>query len=208
MGLRNARRFHAALGGLPWLAGVIPTALDDEGREWLRSRPEGLTVAMHGVTHRRAGGFDSEFRDMNTVEVAKELRRGLSLLGVPARHFIPPYNALEPQLVEVIRNSDLEVVWGHYDTCPKPPIHHGRHTFVPSFFNLYSATTCSMGPGQAPVIDAVHQFIPGNGFAVITLHLPWELAKSDQNDFNGVRELARVIKDYVVTPDWYAEEAR
>src|SRR5688572_17933391 len=44
VGLELAQRFHRALGGIPYLAGLIPATIrhDDEAQAWLASKPEGM----------------------------------------------------------------------------------------------------------------------------------------------------------------------
>lgn len=207
-GLRHAKRLHEALGGIPWLAGVIPAALDNEGRAWLASRPPGLTVAMHGVTHRRTDGFDSEFRGRTTPDCEGALRRGIDLLGMKTRHFIPPFNCADPELMLALRATGFEAVWGQYSTMITPPSKVQGLTFVPSLFDLYSSTLAGMGPGQEPLVGKINQFLAADGYAVITLHVTWELAKCDQGNFQGVRELCRRLEDRVISPDRYLQEAR
>ncbi len=210
VGLKLAQRFHAALGGLPWLAGVIPSALDDDGYKWLLSGPAGLTVAMHGVTHRKSQGVDSEFRGMTTKQCESLLTEGVERLGLPTSHFIPPFNALEPELTKALKVTGFKTVWGQYEHGMSPPRPMDGLTFVPSYFPLYSATLAPMGADQPPILSQFERggLLRGPGFAVVTLHLPWEAAKCDADDFEGVRELARVAGKLVVSPDDYLREAR
>lgn len=208
-GLVIAKRFHEAFGGLPWIGGVIPEALDDAGRAWLRTAPEGFTIAMHGVTHRRTDGFDSEFRTLSTAQCENLLIAGKALLGVKTRHFIPPFNVADPELIPALERTGFSVIWGQYEQAPVPPRPHGTSLrYVPSFFPLYSATLASMGAGQPPILSNLPKYIDAPGYAVITLHISWELAKCDQSNFQGIRELARQIEKNVITPERYLEEAR
>lgn len=202
-GLALAQRFCKAMGGAPWLAGVIPDALDKDGVAWLRSRPKGLTVAMHGVTHRRVDGVDSEFRGYSRPRCTVELESGKIKLGVKTRHFIPPFNALEPELREALPVSGFSVVWGHYSQDPQPPRQEGSITFVPSYYPLYSATLVTMGAGPAPLVDTIPYLLGRPGALVITLHLPWEAAKCDGADFEGVRELMGILGGNVISPEEY-----
>lgn len=202
-GLELARRFHEAMGGLPWLAGVIPSTLDSDGKKWLASAPAGVTVAMHGVTHRRVGGVDSEFRGMSYERCRVNLLEGLVELGVKTTHFIPPFNAIEPDLPEALFDCGFRTVWGQYESIPRRPRPLESLTFVPSLYELYSATLASMGHGQLPILDRLPFMLKQDGYAVITLHITWEAARGGGTDFEGVRELVGMVRNHVVTPDQY-----
>lgn len=205
--LALSKRFHACFKGLPWIAGVIPAALDDVGRAWLQTRPEGMTIAMHGVTHRRAEGFDSEFRSMSTSTCEALLGQGLGQLGMKTRHFIPPFNVVDVDLVPALAKTGFSVVWGQYEQAPKPPRRMGSLLFVPSFFGLYSSTLQTMGKDQGPILNNIGKYLDAPGYAVITLHLPWEHSKCDHANFEGIRELVRIVEKHVIAPEKYLEEA-
>lgn len=205
--LALAKRFHAVFKGLPWIAGVIPAALDDVGRAWLLARPEGMTIAMHGVTHRRAEGVDSEFRGMTTERCEALLNQGLTQLGMKSRHFIPPFNVADPELLPALWKTGFSVIWGQYEQKPLPPRRMGNLLFVPSFFGLYSSTLQTMGRDQGPILNNIGKYLDVPGYAVITLHLPWENSKCDHANFEGVRELVRIVEKHVISPEKYLEEA-
>lgn len=207
-GLVLAKRFHAAFKGLPWIAGVIPESLDEIGKAWLRSVPEAMTVAMHGVTHRRVDNVDSEFRGLSVAQCENFLVAGQALLGMKPRHFIPPFNVADPELIPALERTGFTTIWGQYEMTPKPPRSHGKLTYVPSFFPLYSATLAGMGVGQGPILNNLPKYLDEPGYAVITLHITWELAKCDHSDFEGIRELVRHVEGRVITPERYLEEAR
>lgn len=199
-----ARKFHDAMGGLPYLAGVIPSTLDDAGRYWLSSRPAGMTIAMHGVYHTRVDGVSSEFRGLNFSECGDRLINGVLKLGMATRHFIPPFNAMEPELEVALRDEEFSVVWGQYTELPLCPVKTPFFTFVPSFLPLYGATKWRMKEGDVILLDEIKDFVDKDGAAVITLHLPWELARGGDG-FGGVRELVDRVKDLVVSPEQYLE---
>lgn len=207
-GLYLARRFNRAMDGVPWLAGVIPSALDDDGRKWLAQRPGNVTVAMHGVTHRRVDGVDSEFRGMDYHRCKIELLEGLVELGVKTQHFIPPFNAIEPHLIEALVDTGFRSVWGQFEAIPRPPRPMDGLTFVPSLYELYSATLVSMGHGQLPLLDVLPFVMSRPGYAVITLHITWEAARCDTEDFEGVRELVKLARSHVVSPEDYLRLAK
>lgn len=208
VGLALARQFHAALGGLPWLGGVIPSVLDADGREWLQSAPSGLTIAQHGTTHAvAADGVHSEYRDMSLPLIRHQIAKGRGRLGLPVTHFIPPFNALEPDLPEALYLEGFRVIWGGLSRWPTPPQPHdmGRMLFVPSWAPLYGATRWRMQETDRPLLQVWPEVSDWPGYAVLTLHIPWEAAKDPT--FQGVRTLATMIGDVVVAPDEWLQAA-
>jgi len=201
-----ARKFHSAMGGLPYLAGVIPSALDDAGRFWLASRPDGMRIAMHGVYHTRVDGVSSEFRGLDVLQCEDLLLTGVMQLGIATKYFIPPFNAMEPALSLALKEVGFSFVWGHYEDDPMLPSKTPDWIFVPSWLPLYSATKWRMKDGDAPILDVIKDFLDKDGAAVITLHLPWELSRGGDS-FGGVRELVELIRDHVVSPDVYVKDA-
>lgn len=211
VGLRLAREFHAAMSGLPYLGAVIPTAADAGGREWLASAPAGLTVALHGLDHRRVDDVDCEYRGRSLDEVRERIALGREFLGsAETVHLVPPFNGLEPVVAEACKHEGIRYVWGgaqpnvrQPSTWPTPPQPHdwGRVTFVPSWAPLYGATLWRMGPDDVPLMDVLPSMIEAPGRAVLTLHLPWENAKAP--DFRGVRELVELIGPNVISVEEY-----
>ncbi len=204
-GLREAARLHAALGGLPWLAAVIPATLDAAGAAWLASRPDGLEVALHGWDHQRVDGIDSEFRGRPEAQCRWMLRDGLAALG-PTLHFVPPFNALEPALLDALAKENFRFLWGNLWETPAPPFRSGGMTHIPAWRRLYGATRRRMSGSAPALIHEIPKVIDEKGFAVITLHLPWEAA--EESGFSGVRELAGLIRHNTVSPSRYLEIAR
>jgi len=204
-GLRLAQGFHAALGGLPYLAAVIPAAVDERGLEWLQSEPSGLTIALHGWSHRPAGGgVHSEFHDFDEAGCRALLDQGQRMLRTaagPPRHFVPPFNAMEPALVDALWHEGLRYVWGAPSAWPTPPQPYDleRLTFIRAWAPLYGASVWRQGPQDRPLLEVWQEVREWPGKAVMTLHLPWEYARNPGLD--GLRRLVEAIGPAVIGPE-------
>lgn len=207
--LSLARRFHRAMLGRPYLAGIIPRAVDEAGREWLRTRPVGMTFAQHGTSHRLAADMvRSEYRDMTGSALRDYVAVGHSALGVPTEEivdFIPPFNALEPELPDALYLEGFRRIWGapsRWSTPPQPQW-LGRCLFVPAWMPLYGATLWRMQAADRPLIEVWPEVSTWPGYAVLTLHVPWEAAKDGWTLFDGVRRLVGLLGDAILSPsDW------
>lgn len=204
--LELARRFHAALGGLPWLAAVIPATLDRDGAKWLRDNRGDIELAIHGWDHRRVDGLDSEFRGIPEERCRAMLRHGLEVVEAPVRHFVPPFNALEPELASALPKEGFEVLWGGISDAPEVPFTAHGMAYIPAWRRLYGATRRRMSGSAPPLIGEIPPILDAPGFAVITLHLTWEAAAFD--GFAGVRELAGLIRHNTVSSSKYLEIAK
>jgi len=212
-GLRLAQRFHDAMQGLPYLAGIIPACLDDEGKEWLRSKPVGLMPALHGLDHEGPNGARSEFRGLDAAGCQARIAAARGILaecGIETEHLILPFNAWEPELASC-HDEGICYVWGggtHNTTAPSrwpispPPYPLGSLTFVPSWLKTYAATLWQMGADDRPLNTVFPDLLDLPGKAVITLHITWEAAKSE-GDFRGVKWLVDLIGDRVISPEEY-----
>lgn len=202
-GLRYAQFFHAAMSGAPYLGAVIPTALDSDGQAWLWSQPQGLTPAAHGWSHCRVDGVDSEFRNLSLDHIRVRLENARLLIGT-VRHFVPPFNALEPNLPEAAYLEGTRYIWGapsHWPTPPQPyPV--GRLTLVPSWLPTYSVTEGRMSSQMKPLLETLPHLLKFPGQAVITLHIPWELAKTGPT-FDGVRRMVALLGNRIISPEEY-----
>ncbi len=209
-GLMIAQRCHAALRGIPYLAAVIPSCLDQDGLAWLQAQPEGMTLALHGFSHE-----PFEFHGLTLHKCRERIGRGMAALkGIPVAHMVLPFNRYEPELAEACYLEGIRHIWGggsHDESTPSawptPPQPYplGRLTFVPSWKPLYAATIWRMGPEGEPLQDILPRMLdlPDHVKALITLHVTWEAAKCE--DFRGVRWLADTIGDRVIGPDQYFE---
>ena len=205
-GLFLAQKFHAAMQGVPWLAAIVPAELDEQGVSWIRSAPAGMVPALHGWNHEcQLGGEENEFWGLTREQCRARLKLGLEKLGVPIRHFVPPFNALDQPLVDACADLGLEVIWGRPE--PEFPIPKvlGRVMFVPSSEELYGAAAMKMGVRQRALLDELPSQLDVPGVSCLTLHLPWEAHSGP--GFQGVKTLASMIKDRAVDPDGYVSNA-
>lgn len=208
-GLSIAQSFHAAMSELPYLAAVIPSSIDAAGAEWLQSKPEGMTVGMHGYSHRPAvTDGRSEFAGMSEKRIRDRIAAGNQKLGGIAEHFILPWNAYEADFAEAAYHEGVRYIWGAEDhgtsspsTWPTPPQPYslGRITFVPAWLLTYGVTIGKMSREDIPLCGTLPVLIDRKGKAVITLHITWEYSKSAT--FDGVKWLVDTIGDRVISAD-------
>lgn len=207
-GCEIVRRFHAAMGGLPYLAAVVPAMLDEAGGDWIRSRPPGMTVALHGWDHTRRGTVANEFHGLTVEEMRNKIADGYKIVG-GCKWFVPPFNACEEGLFEACFHEGIRFVCGSPSKWPTPPQPWGVYrevTFVPAWAPLYGATAWSQGGGPV-LLKEIARYINEPGVAVLTLHGPtWEFAK-DQ-DFVGVRALVKAVGANVISPEEFARIER
>lgn len=211
-GLHLAKRFHAAMQGLPYLAAVIPAAIDPEGLAWLQSNPPGMTVALHGWSHAYSNsGVASEFHDCDFDQCRLRVSAGRNALpGIEIAHMVLPFNAYAPPLGEACYLEGVHWIWGggaHDSTTPSAwptppqPYSIGRVGFVPSWARTYGATLWMM----SAECDGLHKTLPKlldhPGKAVLTLHITWEAAKC--SDFDGIKWLVDLIGNRVITVGEY-----
>lgn len=207
IGMRVARRFHEAMQGVPYIAGVIPSCVDEEGRAWLGSVTHEMTVALHGYTHRPVDGVMDEFHGMPMEEMRRLLDLGQKRIG-HTKHFIAPFNSIERDLPEACWHEGIRYLWGAPSTWVTPPQPHTIFRdvlFIPSWLPLYGATAWSQG-GAPIMLRDIPAMLDLPGLAVLTLHITWEAAKDEA--FVGVRALVKVIRDRVVSPEEFCEEAK
>lgn len=204
--LELARAFHEALGGLPYLAGIIPGLIGPEGRAWIRSRPRGLRVALHGWKHRlSAGGVESEFHDLDLDGCRPLLRRGQRLIG-PTEDFIPPWNAAPEYLQAACAAEGLRRIWGEPrdDADPPAPERTAHGWYIPAWRPLYGATLWHMGDGRPALVDCLEAAAGRVRRAVVTLHVTWEAVYSPS--FWGVARLADRYGPDLVGPEEFLED--
>ena len=200
-GLELAQRCHALLQGLPYLAAVIPAAVDDAGLAWLQSGPEGMRVAMHGLDHSPV-----EFRGL-TIEACREriceARRALA--GVPIEDMVLPNNQYEWGLGIACNHEGIRNVWGgghHTRTGPSgwptPPEPYPLEeiVFVPSWKPTYAAVTGWMRDDIPPLRETLPALLELPGKAVLTIHITWEAGLN--RDLDGIRWLADEVGPYLI----------
>lgn len=210
-GLSCAQRFHDTMRGLPYLGAVIPRFVDTDGSVWLKSKPEGLTVALHGWRHRKVDDVASEYRGMDLDRMRIYIQRGRDIFrsaGHEVVHTVPPFNAVEPDFADACYHEGIRYIWGaanHSTTTPSkwsvPPAPYplGRVTFIPSWLPTYGATKWRMSAEDRPLNETLPHIKIREGIAVLTLHITWEASKSAT--FDGVRWLVDTIGDRVISVD-------
>lgn len=208
-GCEIAKRFHEAMQGVPYLAAVVPAALDEAGGAWIRSKPKGMTVALHGWDHSMRGDVKDEFHGYTVERMREEIARGQKVVGL-TQHFVPPFNAVEDGLAEACYHEGIRYIWGAPSRWPTPPQPYQIYrdlVFVPSWNPMYGATRWEQGNQPRVLTMLRYGILDLPGLAVLTLHGPtWEAAKDPE--FNGVKELVSIIRNHVVTPEEFLEEAR
>lgn len=202
-----SRRFHDALQGLPYLAAVVPAALDGDGRKWIRERPHGMTVAAHGFDH--DASTRDEMHGLSVAGMRDRIARARDVLGPGVACYVPPFNAFESGLAEACWHEGIRSIWGlqsRWPTPPQPwPIYRDL-VFVPAWDVLYGATRWEQS-GQRRLLTMINYgLLSLPGIAVLTMHTTWEMSRDPE--FKGVRELVGAIRDHVITPDAYLQEAR
>lgn len=214
-GLALARRFHAAMQGLPWLAGIIPACLDDEAYGWLRSNPPGVTIALHGWNHNGVDGGNSEFAGRDLESCRNRIDRGARPLrdaGIVVEHLVLPWNAYEDPLCEACYHEGIRYIWGGGNHCvtppsrwptPPPPYPLGRIVFIPSWAPLYGAVCWQMGADDRPLENVLPFLVDLPGSAVLTLHITWEISR--HGDLRGVKRLIELIGHRIVSPEQYLQ---
>jgi peptidoglycan/xylan/chitin deacetylase (PgdA/CDA1 family) len=220
-GLRLARAFHDAMNGVPYLGALIPASVvnDVEAKQWLSSKPDGLTVALHGWDHTTSGGVRHEFHCLTPDQQRARVAAGQALLldctGSKTRHYVPPFNAVTCETLDILHAEEIDYVWGganHDDVSPSrwdtpPPPYPARGTtFIPSWYPLYGATCKRMGEGTvAPLLETIPGMLETPGFAVIVVHIPWEVTSAPL--FKGVEALAAMIAPYALSPEGFIAAA-
>ena len=195
VGLELAKRFNDAMQGEPWLAAVIPTCLDDEGRKWIAEQYN-IRCALHGVTHQR-GEFDDDTRETMKEKLVK------AMIDFPfTNHFVPPFNKVKAKMLKVLPEIGLENLWSG-NSMEDPVLDEETGLLViPCHPALYSTTKWIMDPKMIPLVKTLPKLKDEPGAGVITLHLPWEHAHDPT--FSAVAEMVQFIKDDIISPDAYA----
>lgn len=206
-GLRLARKMHQILAGMPYVGAIIPAALDEEGRQWLQTRPENLTPAVHGWNHARAmDGVASEFRLCGPARCRKLIAEGMNAIGRPIEHLVLPFNAWEHQLGEAAYLEGIRWIWGGglHDTTspsdwptPPQPYSIGRLGFIPSWRPTYGAVLWNMGPGDRPIKENLARVRQLPGKCVLTLHITWEASR--EKELEGIEWLVKQIANDVIS---------
>jgi hypothetical protein len=208
-GLLLARKMHEVMSGVPYLAGVIPGILDASGAKWIRSQPEGMTIALHGWDHSvGCNGSQNEFEELGFSTCCSMLSRGLRIIegAKPIVDFIPPFNAVTDELLLACRRSGLRNVWGqpYASSHPYRPERKLWGIYMPSWTPLYGMTLWNV-PDRGPVIDKLRAMKTSREIAIVVLHLTWEASFSDE--LKGLKALVTELRPQIVSPHKYIEQA-
>jgi hypothetical protein len=202
-----AQALHKIFAGRPYLAAVIPGILDDVGADWIRSRPENMTPALHGWKHAKGvSGADSEFENMDEGLCRSLIEQGLQIIN-RVIDFVPPFNAVTPELLNACSAKGLATVWGQpYDSPrPFPPELKPWGIYVPSWLPTYGLTLWRASDVRRPVCEVMRENLQGEGVAVVVLHLTWEASFSPE--LRGVRALIDEFGDQLISPEQYIKLA-
>jgi hypothetical protein len=202
-GLEIARRFHEAMSGAPYIAGIIPTRVDRDGLSWLRSKPTGMTQAIHGYRHAMGmKGEESEFEGMGPGLCIWTLERALKILTM-ASDFIPPRNALTDILIDACFRQGMIRIWGAPEMGSDPPkpkaLEHGH--VIGSWYPLYGYLDCYVPDGRAPISATLDAIADRPGAAVAVLHITWEASACPSLD--SVRRFVDRHGASLITPEAY-----
>ena len=200
-GLELAQHCHALLHGLPYLAAVIPEAVDDAGLAWLQSKPEGMRVAMHGLDHGPV-----EFRGLKMERMRERICQARNALAeVPFEDMVLPNNQFEWGLGTACMHEGVKYLWGggHHtrtdpSTWPTPPPPYPLEdiVFVPSWKPTYAAVTGWMRDDIPPLREVLPGLLDKPGKAVLTIHITWEAGL--HKDLDGIRWLADEVGPYLI----------
>jgi hypothetical protein len=197
--LELARRFHEAMRGFPYLAGIVPGWLNHEARLWLRSRPAGMTPAVHGWKHLpSANGVESEFHDFEYWHCRRLVREAKLIIGEPVIDFIPPWNALPELLAMACCDEGLERVWGSPLQELAPPAMTEYGWRIPAWFPGYCATAYRISDSRPSLIDVLGM-VQDDQVLPVTLHITWEASFSPT--FDGVRRFIDQFGLCLISPD-------
>lgn len=205
-GLRLAQDFHRKLGGLPHLGAVISEFVDQDGLAWLKSKPVGMKVALHGLNH-----TPGEFRNLTLADCRARIRRGKAALeDALLEDVVLPFNQYETGLAEACRTEGIRRIWGgghHLITepsrWPAPPAPYPLEhlCFVPSWRPTYAATLWRMRADIRPLSEILPGLFELPGKAVITIHVTWE--KGLSKDLKGIQWLADTIGGHLIGVEDY-----
>jgi peptidoglycan/xylan/chitin deacetylase (PgdA/CDA1 family) len=212
-GLEGFSRFHSILrqAGIPYLLGVIPRPADDPGNEeghidrvWtseekdvLKDAAKHAEIALHGWTHRRRRrDVEAEIVERSREELNSEIEEGLyalQSLGLMAKAYIPPFNAVDANALDILKEH-FSVVFGGPESVRwlgrlgSPCMYRGA-LFVPSYPPAYGLAweaarfVTALRRWQVPIL------------VTVTLHWAWE----ERAGFEGLRRLAGALDGAAVT---------
>ena len=136
--------------GVPHILGVTPFLLSEEDIEFLNSlKSPQLEVCMHGFDHAVDKNVDwskgGEFEGMSVDDINTKYQQALDILmkinKFDVRHFIPPFNAINQELLDVLHKNGVSYI----HTCDKEFYRYRQytlkfydmHVFMPILYHSY-----------------------------------------------------------------------
>lgn len=200
--LEIGKRIHDAMSGLPYVAAVIPGALDRDGIRWIESKPAGLTIALHGWDHIPVKGMRNEYYEQSVETIREKLNAGLDVIG-RTPYTVPPWNATTDQFLVACGQVGLRYIFTTHEQADSPaPFKRGDVWVVPRWRDTYGMAR----HGKDDLIRRVEDLAAIPGSAILTLHANWEFAV-DQS-LKNVKALAAALKGRCVTIQEYTEGLR
>ena len=113
---------------IDYILGVTPGLLLDGDLEFLNENISYGNIVMHGFNHGWHKNWDTiidswekggEFEGQSELEISNNYEEGFSILSklnkFNKKHYIPPFNAYNQSLLNVLNKTDVEVI----HTCDK-----------------------------------------------------------------------------------------
>lgn len=213
-GVQMSRRFHSVMAqeGIPHLMSIIPQlthqplvpkasggrplgprelALIEEMRQ------SGVVFAQHGTSHRTRDArprHHSELCGLSPAQADALLEQGRKLLcdvGIEPRVFVPPFNRFDAGQYEMLSRR-FDVICGGPESVALlgfhgGPLWRGQAVYLPCYAPLYADAKTILAAAEHLIDLQPGTWVP------IVLHTSWEL----DDDFAGLRRLARLISPYV-----------
>lgn len=171
-------RFHAAMDGIPYLLGVVPTFATGDDLAWLHAlEGDGVEIACHGITHAR-GEFD-----VPLSVCIPHLRRASPLVHTAA--FIPPFNHVSAPLLTALRVLGYKLVTTGPETNQSLVRNYAHPlTVVPAPWYGYART----------LLQRWHAGERPGTTDCLCLHWTWERNEA----YGPLRELVPLIKPLTI----------
>jgi len=189
--------FHSELGGVPYFLGVVPFLCDEGDWGLLRElESDGVIIAMHGFYHGvGADGSENEFAGISRFALRQWMMRAMHLFdenGIARpRIFIPPWNRVTHDLVNVLDEYDFETV------CLGP---ESAGVDVRPLDVLWS-----MPPAYGRSKEIVEIFDRLDKDVCVTLHWTWERDDLEADGETALPRLAERMRNVPVS-SWVSKE--
>lgn len=205
------RRFHEALDGVPYLAAVIPNCIDLTSATWIKEKAvkTGMTVALHGYSHKEPKPGDRhEFEGFPNEKVREAICAGQRIIG-PTTYYVAPFNSFASSHIESMWHEGIRYIFGREQDWPTPPSPSELAMgvkFIPAWSRIYGALGWVQGSAKKRILDEIDELADQPGIAVMTLHLPWSVARDPE--FKHERSLSKNFKKLFITPEKFVAEIK